>query len=198
MKRFAMIFGILCFTAPPCFAQESKGDQINFPSPIFVSGSNFEAWGVKAEIGYIKAKCNAAVSVDMPTFTANVQDMVDKGIFSKKVSPTMGNLAPHYLLNIFEAEVAPTVVKSVFDQIGSPETCHFTWSYVNPDEYGNDRSFKMVDFDFLKKTYEKINWPRFNIDNLRKLAINFHGDPQYSADLKSEEINVIMGLKENE
>ncbi|MFT9361235.1 hypothetical protein [Acetobacter okinawensis] len=197
MKKFALAAAFLC-GAPPCLAHAADDAPLPFPSPIFNNDSKFSEWGVKVIVSNDGGKCVVSTTVDMPSFSANVQDMVDSGIFSKKVSPTMGNTAPHYLLNTFEAEAAPGIVQLLFDQTGSPENCHFDWSYVNPDEYGNDKKYKMVSFDFKKSIYQKINWPRFNINNLMKVAQNFRVDATYSSDVANENLSALVSLKENE
>lgn len=154
-------------------------------------------WGVKlAEV--VTPTCSTTVTIDQPTFAANVQDMVDSDIFSKKVSPTLGNVAPHYLMNVFEAETAPYIVRSLFMRNPDVNTCHFVFQYVNPDDYGNDVTHRMLSFDFTRVIFQKVNWDRFNIDNLRKISPNFKGDPGFAALLKDESIAAMMDLKSNE
>lgn len=155
-------------------------------------------WGLSSTVSNQNGVCTVNAKIDQPTFAAHVQDMVDKDVFSKRVSPTMGNTAPHYLMNVFEAEVAPSMVKILFDETGSPEKCHFVWGYVNPDDYGNDKYFKMEDFYFLKSTYQKVNWERFNINNLTKIANNFNPDPAFSSLVNQETLSAAMSLKDNE
>ncbi|QOF94198.1 hypothetical protein IFJ82_09560 [Novacetimonas hansenii] len=197
VRKFLVILGLFC-ASTTAHAQQRNSQGVSYPAPIFPDGSNFGAWGVSSTVSVQNGICTINTRIDQPTFSAHVQDMVDKGIFSKRVSPTMGNTAPHYLMNIFEAEVAPSMVKALFDEEGSPGKCHFVWGYVNPDDYGNDKYFKMEDFYFLKSTYQKVNWDRFNINNLLKIANNFNSDPSFSSLVNQETFGAVMSLKDNE
>lgn len=178
-----LLFGLFS----PCaaaFAQDAN-------NPLLTS------WGVTFSEN-TAPNCAVTTSIDQPTFAAHVQDMVDADIFSKKVSPTLGNVAPHYLMNIFEAETAPYIVKGFFDRNPTIDQCTFVFQYVNPDDYGNNATYPMVSFDFTRALYQKVNWPRFNEDNLRKIAPNFKGDAHFGALLNDETFPALMMLKSNE
>ncbi|BCZ76067.1 hypothetical protein [Komagataeibacter phage phiKX1] len=197
MRKFLVAFGLMCLPVA-AQAQQDSPPTLPYPSPLFGNGTNFSVWGFSATVSNANGVCSVNAKIDQPTFAGQVQDMIDKGIFSKKVSPTMGNSAPHYLMDVFEIEVAPVIVKSLFDESGSPDKCHFSWWYVNPDDYGNDKYYKIEDFYFLKSTYQKINWERFNVTNLHKVATNFNPDPNFTSIVNQESIVATMSFKENE
>lgn len=197
VRKFLAALGLICLPAM-AHAQQNGTETPSYPTPLFQDGSNFSVWGISSTVANQNGMCMVNAKIDQPTFAAHVQDMVDKGVFSKRVSSTMGNTAPHYLMNIFEAEVAPSMVKRLFDEAGSPDKCHFVWGYINPDDYGNDKYFKMEDFYFLKSTYQKVNWDRFNINNLIKISDNFNPDPTFSGLVNEETLGAAMSLKDNE
>ena len=107
----------------------------------------------------------------------------------------MGNTAPHYLLNILEVVTAPLVVVLTFSKNNAVKTCHFQYKYINPDIYGNDKVYNMVSFDMTRAVVDKVNWPRFNGNNLMKIANNFYADPVYSKQVQDESIAAVLALR---
>lgn len=151
-------------------------------------------WGMKGDVT-TSPRCLVTITIDQPTFSTHIPDMVQAHIFSDRVGPEMANSAPHYLLNALEAVTAPTVVEGTFTKYPEIKSCHFQYKYINPDIYGNDKEYDMVSFEITRSIVEKVNWRRFNANNLMKITNNFRADPDYSKQVQQEALAAMMTLR---
>jgi hypothetical protein len=173
----------------------AQAADVNYPMPIMAEGSGYSSFGLSSKL--TADPCSLTISIDQPTFVQKIPALIAAKIFSDRVSPNMGVSASHFLMNTLIEEFNPGVVKDLFDEGGSPASCRFTWQYVEPDEYGNDKTHPIQTFTFTKATYQKINWQRFQYTNFPKVSIRQSIDPSFSALANSETIAAMMQMRED-
>jgi len=94
-------------------------------------------------------------------------------------------------------ELAPIETEYLFDQDNAPNSCSFVFQYVEPDEFGNDKIYRMESWALEKATYKKINWARFSQNNFPKVARNIVMDSKFTALANSESFAASMQMRED-
>ncbi|MBF0877289.1 hypothetical protein HKD21_10570 [Gluconobacter cerevisiae] len=152
-----------------------------------------EQWGMAVNVHDMNG-CQANIDIDQQKFSAQLPEMIESGLFNKRLDPEAGNSAFHYLANIFSVELFKEIIPKVMRSVKN-ESCHFSYSYISTDQYGNDDKKPMFSFDFSQSTYQKINWDRFDPDNVRTVSKQFSVSPEFNELVQQESFSVLIMLK---
>jgi hypothetical protein len=95
------------------------------------------------------------------------------GILNPDITQTYINMKPRLLESAFVLEMAPNVVRSVFDEDARVTACQSRQILSDVDDYGNDRKRLMFSYEFDSATYKKVNWDKFDPRKFRNIASGF-------------------------
>lgn len=101
------------------------------------------------------------------------------GFLNNELSTTTIRLKKNTVAMTFSFQIAVVATKEAFEANPTVDECAFDVNLSAPDEYGNDVEIPMFHYEFSRTTINKINWDKFEFQNLMKVANGFIFDPKF-------------------
>lgn len=118
--------------------------------------------------------CGIVMSLDREAFIRAVPLLKAMELLNPEyVTQTRLNTEPTTLATGFAIQMAPLVVKELYDKSKGITNCSFQQVIKIQDDYGNDKTEVLFSFDFSQDLYKKINWDKFTAQNIIKVAPKF-------------------------
>lgn len=167
-----------------CTPKTLSWSATEFPTQLIGADDPDESIGITTNLTYTNNKCLVSSEINEIKFRNNFKKVIGMGFFNSSVADYMGDTEKYSMMDIVASELSASLVHHLFEQRHSPETCKFSWEYIEPDKFGNDVKKPMFDFIFSKYTWEKINWKNFRFTSISDISDNYHSDKDFA--LKSD------------
>ena len=162
----------------PAFSQEKDEASVN---------SVFGRFGFTTQREADKG-CATVMTLDRKTFIDSMPQLKAMDILNPEyVTQTRINMEPMALAMAFALEMAPTVVKELYDGEKTSDKCSFRQVVIIQDDFGNDKTETLFQFGFTRAVYSKVNWDKFQTQNLSKIASKFTFGPAMQEAIREKE-----------
>jgi hypothetical protein len=132
--------------------------------------------------------CVVKMMIDRKKFIGAVPELKAMDLLNPEyVTQTRMNVEPTALAMAFSLQMAPAVVKDVYDEDAKADRCKFVQAITTEDDYGNDKVGTLFTFEFTRAIYKKVNWDKFLSQNLPKVAIKFIPGPAVEEAVRERE-----------
>lgn len=96
---------------------------------------------------------------------------------AKVINPNLSKTEIDFYQSLFPATVSilyvSALVKNTYLTHSDIDQIHVDAYLLTVDLYGNNEKSLCYSFDFDRSLYQKINWKKFQADNLKHIALNF-------------------------
>ena len=125
------------------------------------------------------------IFTDQDTVLASIPTLQSIGAINPAANQAVINAHPVTYSGVTAMFFAALILPNIY-QHSSINQIHVTLNLTGPDMFGVVGKHTIMYFDFDRNLFEKINWDKFQPQNLIKVAPNFKLDKWYEAQLNAE------------
>ena len=131
--------------------------------------------------------CKVDAVLNKADFIAAIPMLKQIGVFDTEiVNQVVINSKPMTLAMTFLIARAPILTQATFDDDNDVQTCIFTYSVLDTDDFGNDRHLTAFTYEFNRSTYEKVNWEKIDDMKFPRITQHFNVGREFQAEFRSE------------
>ena len=139
----------------------------------------------KVGVTYELSGDNLNIWTDEQVTLTSIPALQSLGAINPGVTQEVINTHPITYSGVTAMFFTSMILPSIY-QHSAVDTIHVTLYLTGQDEFGNADKHSIMTFDFNRSLFSKINWDKFQPQNLIKLAPNFKLDTWYEAQLNGE------------
>jgi hypothetical protein len=148
----------------------------------------FSLSGIRFVARVLDDKPSLDILADRRVIAQSVPLLQAAGALNPDLTTFFVNTHP-FTLPYFVARVAtPYILKKTFENRSFLHLVSVKVIIVYYDEFGQERRELAASFDFTSALYQKVNWERFDVQNLSKVAMNYQITPFMQQKMNQEEL----------
>jgi hypothetical protein len=173
---------VLAFSGP-AFGEDGAGPDVSNPVDV---NAVFGRYGFSITPHATGSSCSVTMTLAEKTFVDSIPELKQIGLLNNELTQTAINSKPNMISMAFVIEMLPVATREVYDSNKNVDICEFSQSLLAVDDYGNDKKIPMLTYEFSRSLYKKVNWDKFQAQNLMKIAPKFHSAPEFAQVLLKE------------
>ena len=127
------------------------------------------------------------INADQSNYMDALPGLLKAGLLNPNyVTENRIRLAPTQLTTGFMLTTIPSFIQDTYRDDPRVDSCLFSVNVIDSDDYGNEQKTMFVKFSFNRKLFERINWAKFQAENIVKVAPGFSFNPALVAKISGE------------
>lgn len=148
--------------------------------------SALEALGFKQTESISAASCRVAVEANQEEVLKSLPLLKKMEVLNEDMTLSDFRRAPTKTTMAIAMQMATMEIKAVYDSNPAADKCLFQHVMISNDEYGNPKKDGLFSYTFDRFTYKKINWDKFETQNLIKVSRDFKFNPAMASRINGE------------
>ena len=133
--------------------------------------------GIRTVARFADAKPSLDILANRRAIIQSVPLLQAAGALNPELTTVFVNTHPFTLPYVVALLAASDVIKRTFEKHSALNFVSIRVMMVYDDEFGQERRELAASFDFTRALYQKVNWERFDVQNLSKVAMNYQSTP---------------------
>lgn len=146
----------------------------------------FSAFGFKVDRKVEQGKCDVEIILDMDKFIPSIPVFQSFGVIRDDIDDFMVSKLPTIISLIIARMFSASVTENLYRDRADVNECRFAQFLEQPDAFGKVGQTPFFRYTFNRDLYNRINWDRFEPENLPRVALTFSLNPFLARKMQQE------------